>query len=584
MLKTRTVWGITIIAVLLCSVCLADIIVTTKSGDVDGTRIRVLGRFVNQFYGIPYAKPPVGELRFQKPQPPDAWSITLITQRPPASCIQRSNLPVQTEVYRQNPTTFSEDCLYLNMWVPVNDAMKATVIYIHGGGFDRGSAIYELTEGKYMAAENNVIVVTINYRLGPLGFAYLGPDTIPGNMGLWDQQMALTWIKDNIASFGGDPSEIAIFGQGTGAACVGFHLLSPGSWGLFDFAILQSGSPTAYWSHTDTATARYNALKLAELNGCPSATDEDLFNCFKNTDIQTLVDSQAMIMSRGYPFVPVIDGLFLPDSPTAILKSGNHKNTSIIVGVMEDESTLFMNPIVAEMLSPTPVPDSLTLTEPEYESILQIIFNASDITQFKRNLTMYYESLETPGVTVDYVSLLNRLWSDVDYKCPVIDFLHYYSAINPTYLYNFMHRITVSPLPTWVGATHTYEQESVFGLTLDSSNGFTDDEKTLSRRVMTYWTNLPKSGQPNQPDSVPVTWPQYSVNKRHMKLETVSLSTVQGLRYHQCFFIREFLPLFAKQIIFIERPPPSEAAPMNGSMVSLLVGILVVRFLLHRGL
>ncbi|XP_046549635.1 cholinesterase-like [Haliotis rubra] len=574
----RNILEVTFFVVFL-SICVADIVVNTNSGNIDGTRIRVLGRFVNQFYGIPYAKPPLNDLRFQKPQPPDNWTSTLITQRPPASCLQLSNLPTQTEVYRQNPTTFSENCLYLNMWVPVNSALKATVIYIHGGGFDRGSAIYELTDGKYLAAENNVIVVTINYRLGPLGFAYLGPDTIPGNMGLWDQHMALTWIKDNIGNFGGSPSEISLFGQGTGAACVGFHLMSPASWDLFDFAVMQSGSPTAYWSHTDADTARNNAMKLGELNGCSAASDQDLLQCFKDADPQALIDSQSMIASRGFPFVPVIDGMFLSDSPMAILKSGYYKNTSIIAGVMKDEATLFMNPIVADLLRPTPVPDSLTLTEAQYNDILDIVFNATDIQRFQENLTMYYGSLETPGTTPDYVELLKNLWSDLDFKCPIIDFLHYYSVNNPSYLYSFEHRITLNPLPAWVGAPHTYELESVFGLPLDSSFSFTNDEKTLSRRTMTYFTNLPKSGQPNQPDSVPVTWPEYSSNNRHVKLDIISLSTVQGLQYQQCFFIREFLPLLERKIIVIGGGGSSEAEAVQVSIASLLVGMLMVRFL-----
>ncbi|XP_071097828.1 acetylcholinesterase-like [Haliotis cracherodii] len=313
-------------------------------------------------------------------------------------------------------------------------------------------------DGAILAGENNVVVVTLNYRLGPLGFGYLGAGTMPGNMGLMDQRMAFKWVKENIANFGGDPNRITIFGESPGAISAGLHLLSPLSRGTFDRAIMDSGPITESFTYLDADTSKDITTKLAEKLKCPTYSEADMFQCFKNADAQSIVDLQSTLGVRNaIPFAPVVDK---------------------VCSLLETSTTLMSSTI----FKPTPL--------------------------------IY------------------------------VEFGKEYSKINPTYLYGFNHRISSNPYPAWIGATHSYETELVFGLPLNASLGFTPEEETLSRRMMTYWTNFAKSGNPNSPVSVPVTWPAYdNTNMNYLKLDVGSkLATGQG-RHQECTFVNNLLPL-----------------------------------------
>ena len=226
-----------------------------------------------------------------------------------------------------NPkTNMSEDCLYLNLCVPTklrrhnnkDNSKNATVmIWIHGGSYTFESSNLNLYNGLTLAAMNDVIVVSINYRLGPFGFLYFGTEEAPGNMGLYDQAMAIQWIKDNIHFFGGNPDSITLFGSSAGAASITAHLLSPISSHLFKRAILQSGVITAPWGLLSTETVKKYSLELARDVGCLNAElssditnlDEAAMNCLRNVDACNITNVQEN--SRAH----LVDDLLLTWTP-----------------------------------------------------------------------------------------------------------------------------------------------------------------------------------------------------------------------------------------------------------------------------
>lgn len=198
----------------------------------------------------------------------------------------------------------------------------------------------DVYNGSVLASEENIIVASIQYRLGPFGFIYFGTDDAPGNQGLFDQVLALKWIQDNVENFGGHPKYVTLFGESAGAACVGLHLLSNISSDLFMQAILQSGAPTADWVTVTPQIALNRSVEFANRLDCPSEPTEAI-DCLRKVDSQALVDD---IPATGnvfdYYFIPVIDGNFLTRSPAESLAHGTFKRTNVLLGVTANEGML----------------------------------------------------------------------------------------------------------------------------------------------------------------------------------------------------------------------------------------------------
>ncbi|KAJ8310832.1 hypothetical protein KUTeg_012697 [Tegillarca granosa] len=244
--------------------------VTTCSGPVKGIVEYRGNKKVYNFRGIPYAKPPIGDLRFRKPEPIGSWGNELDATHYGAPCVQMQeywNVLIGGNV--------SEDCLYLNIYVPNNISMTnkmAVMVWIHGGGYTLGEgAVYD---GSNFAIKGDVIIVTFNYRLGIFGFLNTNDKESPGNFGLWDQNMVFQWVKSNIEAFGGNPSAITIFGESAGGMSVSYHTLIPYNKGLFQRAIVQSG--TAFSSPVLTASKNKDFMNF--INGKLNCTSPTQFN------------------------------------------------------------------------------------------------------------------------------------------------------------------------------------------------------------------------------------------------------------------------------------------------------------------
>lgn len=350
-------------------------LVATKKGLVRGiTQKLVTGKFVDAFLGIPFAEPPVKRYRFRHPQSKRPWKGEHDASKMASSCYQVNDTFfganfVGTSIWNAN-TPLSEDCLYLNVWSPFGlantttadaapssgqtktgqaGAKRAVLVWIFGGGFYSGTSTLSVYEGGVMASEEDVVLVSMNYRVSSLGFLYFGRPNSPGNAGLFDQLMALQWINDNIDQFGGDPNRVTVFGESAGAVSIALHLLSPLSRNLFNQAILQSGAATAPWGFMEPAEIMANGLQLASLLKCapPTMNQTDVLNdqldqvveCLTKADPAALVSQEIGRPSNviNFPFVPVVDGSFLLESPPESLAKSNFKPTRLMLGSNHDE-------------------------------------------------------------------------------------------------------------------------------------------------------------------------------------------------------------------------------------------------------
>ncbi|XP_068144436.1 juvenile hormone esterase-like [Drosophila tropicalis] len=296
------------------------------------------------FLGIPYAKPPLGPLRFKSPQKKPKWNDNYDATKLKAVCLKKLVLPapvIQGE----------EDCLYLNVYRPAlySPELLPVMVYIHGGGFFSGSYSPLTSGAEYFMDTQSVILVTISYRLGPLGFLSTADDNMLGNFGLKDQNLALKWVRENIFEFGGDSELITLFGHGFGGIASHLHLLSPMSRGLFHRVISMSGTANA--PHAMTKYPLAQARKTAELCGIPNAhtiSTAELTEALRNVDAETLINAEDGVKYwRGDPFSayrPVVElhrrDAFLTEDPEIIMKDGHYPKIPWLLGTVPNEGAV----------------------------------------------------------------------------------------------------------------------------------------------------------------------------------------------------------------------------------------------------
>jgi len=293
-----------------------NLVAKTGSGKVEG-ELKESGILV--FKGIPYAKPPVGELRFKPPQPPKPWSYTFKAGMFGPVAPQAENEIGSTAAQEQ-----SEDCLSLNVWTPAADGKhRPVMVWIHGGGFTNGSGSDDWYDGSTFTERGDVVVVTLNYRLGALGFLYLGGVGGPeyaqsGNLGLLDQVAALKWVRDNIAAFGGDPGNVTIFGESAGSMSVCTLMGMPAARGLFQKAIGESGALNLINNRNFASGITRQFMSYAgvtDMAGLLSLTTEKILKAQSD-----LLDREGRV---GTPLGPVIDGSVLPEPPLHAIANGS---------------------------------------------------------------------------------------------------------------------------------------------------------------------------------------------------------------------------------------------------------------------
>ncbi|WKY15850.1 hypothetical protein Q1695_000938 [Nippostrongylus brasiliensis] len=550
------------------------------------------GKHLTQFVGIPFAEPPIGNLRFRKPKPKQPWRTPLNATILPNSCIQSYDTYFGefygATMWNANTPT-SEDCLYMNIFVPGKiDPNKrlAVMVWVYGGGFWSGTSTLEVYDGRILPVEENVILVSMNYRVSMFGFLYLGRREAPGNMGLWDQQLALKWVHKNIDVFGGDPNRIVLFGESAGAASVNMHMLSARSTPYFQRAIIQSGAATAPWAiePREVALARtivlYNAMKCGNMS-LQNPDYDKILDCFQRADADLIRENEWAPVREfaDFPWVPVVDGDFLVESAHTSLRQGNFKRTQLLAGSNFDESIYF---IIYQLPNIFPVQEFFTKRDfvPDRSTWLKAISDLLPRQMIKSQLALAailheYEPANLPVRARDWMDSMEKMLGDYHFTCNVNEMALAHSKHGgDTYYYYFTHRATAQTWPEWMGCVHGYEINFIFGEPFNKQFNYTAEEQELSSRFMRYWANFARTGRvfcyvpvcsmenvtsfydecscdPNKNEDGTYTadvWPKYnaqSMEYMNMTIESAypsSRRTGHGPRRKQCAFWKAYLP------------------------------------------
>lgn len=473
---------------------ISNTIVETKSGHIRG--VYENGLYI--FRGIPYAAPPVGKLRWQPPQPIVPWTGVRAADKFGPICPQ-SIIPVTTIPGRQpSEEPQNEDCLYLNIWTPGLDRTKrAVMVWIHGGAFSNGSGSNPMNPGETLPKRGGIVMVTINYRLGSLGFLNLKQVTggkIPasGNEGLLDQVAALQWVHDNITAFGGDPDNVTIFGESAGAESIGALLAMPLVKGLFRKAILQSGASKAQ----PLGRAAESADKYLHRLGLSSSDTSTLLAL----PVEALIDAQTNSPGSspgGFMPGPVQDGEILKGVPLDAVVQGSAGEVTVLAGSNLEEAKLFamMMPGL-KTLEETGLPDRV-------ERLVTKRYASSMIDKYRR-------ALARRELPVTPYEILVAIMGDQHFRMPNIRLCEFQEKLGQTaYGYVFNWKSAVPDL----GACHALDVGFIFGNLAPEFHGDSPAAQCLALQMQDAWIAFAKSGDPSVPG---LAWPRYGTGRNMM--------------------------------------------------------------------
>jgi len=442
--------------------------IQTDSGLVSGIstdEIRI-------YKGIPFAAPPTGDLRWRPPQPVVPWQgIRQCTEFGPDPYQYRTSLASPSEA-------IDEDCLYLNVWTPAKKRSDQlpVMVWLYGGDFRFGAGSAPLYDGTTLA-HHGVIVVTFNYRVGPIGFLahpLLSKESdynSSGNYGILDQIATLKWVQNNIAAFGGDPNNVTIFGESAGAISVACLMVSPLAKGLFHRAISQSLAEFGLFAHIrdnhhGVDPAENMGIRLAKDLGCDSASDPIAAMRAKSANEVMIAGMPPLsYLQSGYRYGPIVDGWILPGLPLNLFEAGKQQDIPYLLGSNADEWSLFLLYLPTNLES--------------YQSYIN--------RTFEQVLTLYAFTCTAKA----YADAMSNVKSEA-------------------YFYQFAR---IPPGAINIGAFHALEIAYVFGNlipilpTPDPDSYFDDTDKMLSEDIIGYWTRFAAHGDPNDPEAI--QWPTY---------------------------------------------------------------------------
>ncbi|XP_022085472.1 acetylcholinesterase-like isoform X2 [Acanthaster planci] len=410
-----------------------------------------------------------------------------------------------------------------------------------------------------IASVGDVIAVTLNYRLGALGFLSTNDDVIPGNMGLLDQRLALEWVRDNIKAFGGDPARVAIFGESAGAGSIGVHMVSPGSGGLYRGAILESGDATAPWATASVSKARRLAFTFGKLVGCERQTSEELLECLQQVEgsdkfIENQQEKLLEELGEGPSMIhaPIVDGEVIPADPNDLYKQGAINDAVSIIGALSDEGMLMLTPSFPNNTDEAPFVDRDTF-DAQAKFQLACVVSPEPIVA-DAAMMMYRNASCADMLNCDQIENLAQLLGDAMFVCSGVKTAKAFTkAGRKVYHYHMSHVPTTPMLGNkWTKATHGDDLIFVFGLPLvPSANwSFTEDEARMSIQTIKYWANLAKTGNPNlssldgqqgEEENLP-EWPLFTLEELAYKDLSPSMGNGRGIKAKECILWNEFIP------------------------------------------
>ncbi len=469
--------------------------VQTVEGPVQGLAAEKSAACV--WKGIPYAAPPIGDLRFRPTRQALPRSGTLDAAQVGMSCMQK-----ETITSGGKSRGFSEDCLTLNIWSPkTQDSLRLPVmVWFHGGGFQQGSGGYDIYNGARLAGEKNVVVVTINYRLGTLGFLSLpelrseDPNGTTGNYGVLDQIQALKWVRANIKNFGGDPGNVTVFGQSAGGMSVCTLLVSPLADGLFQKAIPMSAPCEMFFS---LEQGYEQGKAVTEAAGCAGP---DLLKCLREKPVaQIMVKTKNKLLALGVSCAPHVDGYVLPDWPMKLIKAGKYSKAPIMLGNTKEELRLYTMMFSGIGLVPAhTVSALLRKLAPDHADEILAMYSYKD---YRRPMDLFI-----------------NVGNDMVFSGSAWQIAEAMSGKNPVYLYRVDWHDT--NFPHKMGSFHGLDIPLVFG-TLGANTFMVKamankrvlkQATPLSDQMMSYYTNFAKTGNPNGPGLA--DWPAYDPQKK----------------------------------------------------------------------
>jgi para-nitrobenzyl esterase len=477
-------------------------IATTRQGKVEGEERGGLAIF----RGIPYAAPPVGARRWRAPEKPEAWSGVRKAVAF-ASCAPQNLIPLDLLAAFKIHESQSEDCLYLNVWTPgVDGARRPVLVWIHGGAFAIGSGAQAIYDGAPLAKRGDVVVVTLNYRLGPLGFLRLSEQTdgrIPatGNEGILDQVAALEWVRENVAAFGGDPDNVTIFGESAGGMSVGTLLGLPRARGLFQKAIPQSGA-------CSTANTREHAVRVAERfathlgvgrepDAWLAATPERLLAAATGLGgTPGLPDAEV----GGMPLQPVVDGLVQPRLALESVKRGSAAGVALLVGTTLEEWKLF---VFAD-------PANATLTDAQLLARCERRMGPAA----RGVVDAYRKARSERGAPATAPELWSALETDRIFRLPALRLAEAQLA-HDARVFDYLFTWPSPMFGGMLGACHALELGFVFGTYAHADmvdfSGAGPAADALGAHLMDAWLAFARTGDPSTPA---LPWPRFDAARR----------------------------------------------------------------------
>ncbi|XP_057653757.1 acylcarnitine hydrolase [Diorhabda carinulata] len=480
------------------------------------------------YYGIPYALPPVNNLRFAPPviEPLPSWNgIKNDTDYPP-SCLQteedykESEKPFLQLISKLN-FTLAEDCLYLNVFVPYGDEPKqgyATIIWFHPGNFTTGTPA--MWNPHTLVYRQRVIIVTVSWRLNIMGFFTTMDGEASGNYGLMDQQAAMMWVKNNIKLFGGNPDNICLMGYGTGAVSVGLHLINPQSRGLFNKAIAMSGNFLSPWTVKHAQEDKDLLDRLANSFACNRRPTSELILCLRHADAESLVQQTSNVNWR-----PILDGEisnsstpFLSDFPIKYFERGEYEKIPLLTGYTHMEQILEIDSL-----------KNITGTSNEYLQALLTDLISGDIPVLNNtesscvynydhiiDAVMFFYGPSGPVKDVETLrEILINFVTERNVASSVVQLASFLGKEQPTYVYRFDMKpstaAAISNLPEWVTVPHLFDLLYVWGVPYWSTNQDWDiRDKRISDTIMSLWIHFAKSSNPIEKSLYPVVWEPFT--------------------------------------------------------------------------
>lgn len=518
-------------------------VVRIEDGLVAGKSIRVGGKSVDAFLGIPYAKAPVGALRFKKPRFPRRWTGTLNATTMPKPCWQ---LPLR---FLPNVTVdyaglSSEDCLYLNVWKPTTSCTRyggrcrtrrPVVVFIHGGAFQWGDTALFVYNPSNFVALSDVVFVTFNYRVSIMGFLTSKVAGLQGNIGLWDQNAVLRWVRRNIAQFGGDPQEVTLVGQSAGGISAAIHAVSPYSRGLFKRMVLQSGTPLSLilgisfggrgqMIRTAFEMDCFDKQKKFEEQG------QAIAECVRAMDAAKMFKKLDSVELTEQMYLPVDEEDFIPGKVLSAQLWRRLAVKDILIGSNADEGTLFFR------LLKESVPVFNKLLFSDYRSLMSLVMSEMfgiDLDDGKDLVQAYFGDPDKEYSEDEVIQIISKMIGDATFSCPTFFFgeIAAEQGLN-VYRYLFNYRATHSFWPEWMGVAHADELPYTLGSLPFFKDGkqlaerlgrsavefserlhYTPEEEMFMKNVVGTWASFAKTGVPKLAP-LDEEWPKYTLQNR----------------------------------------------------------------------